>query len=73
MHERKAVQIADMTMPHWESPLDKAVIGMPNNESYLEHRKQHHGDEPIKMRKEFFCEAQGERYNSKDGKISRCC
>ncbi|MGH3040282.1 MAG: CstA-like transporter-associated (seleno)protein, partial [Gaiellaceae bacterium] len=30
-------------------------------------------EDPVKTRKEFFCEAQDERYNAKGGKVSRCC
>jgi uncharacterized short protein YbdD (DUF466 family) len=49
------------------------LVGMPNYEAYVEHMKHHHKDEPIKTRKEFFCEAQEARYNAKGGKVSRCC
>ncbi|AIE59016.1 YbdD/YjiX family protein [Bacillus methanolicus] len=49
------------------------LVGVPSYEKYIEHMKTHHPGEPIKSRKEFFCEAQESRFNSKDGKISRCC
>lgn len=42
-------------------------------EKYVEHMKTHHPGEPIKSRKEFFCEVQEARYNGKGGKVSRCC
>lgn len=49
------------------------LVGVPNYEKYVEHMEQHHPNEPIKSRKEFFCEAQEARYNGKGGKVSRCC
>jgi uncharacterized short protein YbdD (DUF466 family) len=49
------------------------LVGVPNYEKYVEHMKTHHPGEPIKSRKEFFCEVQEARYNGKGGKVSRCC
>ena len=49
------------------------LVGVPSYETYVAHMKLEHPDQTIKTRKEFFCEAQDERYNAKDGKVSRCC
>lgn len=49
------------------------LVGVPSYETYVEHMKHHHPDQPVKTRKEFFCEAQEARYNGKGGKVSRCC
>ncbi|MGM9985687.1 MAG: YbdD/YjiX family protein [Bacillaceae bacterium] len=49
------------------------LVGVPSYEKYVEHMKSHHPEEPVKSRKEFFCQAQEERYNAKGGKVSRCC
>ncbi|WP_066365187.1 YbdD/YjiX family protein [Neobacillus fumarioli] len=49
------------------------LVGVPSYETYVEHMKTHHPGEPVKSRKQFFCEAQEERYNAKGGKVSRCC
>lgn len=49
------------------------LVGVPSYETYMDHMRTHHPDKPVKSRKEFFCEAQEERYNAKGGKISRCC
>ncbi|NRD78025.1 YbdD/YjiX family protein [Bacillus sp. BRMEA1] len=49
------------------------LVGVPSYETYVEHMKTHHPDQPVKSRKQFFCEAQEERYNAKGGKVSRCC
>lgn len=49
------------------------LVGVPSYETYVAHMKLKHPEEAVKTRKEFFCEAQDERYNAKDGKVSRCC
>ncbi|WP_409272116.1 YbdD/YjiX family protein [Neobacillus sp. SCS-31] len=49
------------------------LVGVPSYERYVEHMTAHHPDQPVKTRKEFFCEAQDARYNAKGGKVSRCC
>ena len=49
------------------------LVGVPSYETYVEHMKNSHPDEPILSRKQFFCEAQEARYNAKDGKVSRRC
>ncbi|MFB0841445.1 YbdD/YjiX family protein [Paenibacillus oleatilyticus] len=49
------------------------LVGVPNYERYVEHRKECHPGEPIQTREEFFREAQEARYNAKGGKVSRCC
>jgi uncharacterized short protein YbdD (DUF466 family) len=49
------------------------LVGVPRYETYVDHMKVHHPEDPVKTRKEFFCEAQDERYNAKGGKVSRCC
>jgi uncharacterized short protein YbdD (DUF466 family) len=49
------------------------LVGVPSYETYVDHMKAHHPQDPVKTRKEFFCEAQDERYNAKGGKVSRCC
>ncbi|MDQ1146149.1 uncharacterized short protein YbdD (DUF466 family) [Bacillus sp. SORGH_AS 510] len=49
------------------------LVGVPSYEKYVEHMRVHHPEDPIKSRKEFFCEAQEARYNGKGGKVSRCC
>lgn len=49
------------------------LVGVPSYETYVEHMKTHNPGEPVKSRKQFFCEAQEERYNAKGGKVSRCC
>ncbi|MCI0765347.1 YbdD/YjiX family protein [Bacillus sp. TL12] len=49
------------------------LVGVPSYETYVTHMKQHHPEEPLLCRKQFFAEAQEARFNAKGGKISRCC
>lgn len=49
------------------------LVGVPSYDTYVAHMRKHHPEDPVKTRKEFFCEAQDERYNAKGGKVSRCC
>ncbi len=49
------------------------LVGVPSYDTYVAHMRNHHPEDPVKTRKEFFCEAQDERYNAKGGKVSRCC
>ncbi|MCK1985441.1 MULTISPECIES: YbdD/YjiX family protein [Peribacillus] len=49
------------------------LVGVPSYDTYVAHMRMHHPGDPVKTRKEFFCEAQDERYNAKGGKVSRCC
>ncbi|PLT32933.1 YbdD/YjiX family protein [Bacillus sp. V5-8f] len=49
------------------------LVGVPSYETYVDHMRSHHPGEPVKSRKEFFCEAQENRFNAKGGKVSRCC
>lgn len=49
------------------------LVGVPSYDTYVAHMRKHHPGDSVKTRKEFFCEAQDERYNAKGGKVSRCC
>ncbi|WJH37488.1 YbdD/YjiX family protein [Paenibacillus sp. CC-CFT747] len=44
------------------------LVGVPSYEKYVEHMKEHHPDDPVQSRKDFFCEAQEARYNAKGAK-----
>ncbi|MFD0767615.1 YbdD/YjiX family protein [Bacillus sp. CGMCC 1.60114] len=49
------------------------LVGVPSYEKYVAHMKQHHPNEIVLSRKQFFAEAQEARFNAKGGKVSRCC
>jgi uncharacterized short protein YbdD (DUF466 family) len=51
----------------------RLMIGVPDYETYVAHRRQAHPDEPVMTYEEFFRERQASRYGENGGKISRCC
>ncbi len=67
-------------MPHQLSHLyrqfrrtARLMIGVPDYDSYVAHRRSAHPGEPVMTYAEFFRERQDSRYGAKGGKISRCC
>jgi uncharacterized short protein YbdD (DUF466 family) len=51
----------------------RLMIGIPDYENYVEHRKEHHPGEPVMSYKEFFRERQNARYACGNGKFRGCC
>ena len=51
----------------------RLMIGIPDYETYLEHRRTKHPGEPVMTYEEFFRERQDSRYAVGRGKITRCC
>jgi uncharacterized short protein YbdD (DUF466 family) len=50
----------------------RLMVGLPDYDLYVLHRRIHHPGEPIMSRGEFFRDRQDSRYGG-NGKISRCC
>jgi uncharacterized short protein YbdD (DUF466 family) len=51
----------------------RLMVGVPDYETYVAHRKAVHPGEPVMSFEEFFRERQQSRYGATGGKISRCC
>jgi uncharacterized short protein YbdD (DUF466 family) len=51
----------------------RLMVGLPDYETYVAHRRQAHPEEPVMTYEEFFRERQTNRYGGTGGKISRCC
>ncbi len=51
----------------------RLMVGVPDYDRYVAHRRQHHPDEPVMDYSSFFRDRQNSRYATEDGKISRCC
>lgn len=49
----------------------RLMVGLPDYDRYVEHRRTCHPGAPIMSPKEFFRERQRARYG--DGKMNRCC
>jgi uncharacterized short protein YbdD (DUF466 family) len=48
----------------------KLMVGVPDYDVYVEHRRTCHPGAPIMSREEFFRERQSARYG---GRVNRCC
>lgn len=51
----------------------RLMVGVPDYDAYVRHRRECHPDEPVMSYEEFFRERQNSRYATAGGKISRCC
>ncbi len=51
----------------------RLMVGIPDYDTYVEHRRTHHPGEPIMSYTEFFRERQQARYGCEGGRISGCC
>ena len=49
----------------------RLMIGIPDYDAYLAHRRAHHPGEPVMSYAEFFRERQDSRYAS--GRVRGCC
>ena len=51
----------------------RLMVGVPDYDAYVAHRRLDHPGEPVMTYEEFFRERQSSRYGANGGKISRCC
>lgn len=48
----------------------RMMVGVPDYDTYVAHRRVTHPDQPVMTYEEFFIERQNSRYG---GRIGRCC
>ncbi|HEX4585631.1 MAG TPA: YbdD/YjiX family protein [Burkholderiaceae bacterium] len=51
----------------------RLMIGIPDYETYVQHRKAFHPDEPIMTYEQFFVERQDVRYSVSKDRMKGCC
>ena len=51
----------------------RAIAGVGDYQTYIQHRAAAHPGEPLLSREDYFKNRQTSRYGASDGKISRCC
>jgi len=51
----------------------RLMVGIPDYENYVAHRRSIHPDLPVMSYEEFFRERQLNRYGGVNGRIARCC
>jgi uncharacterized short protein YbdD (DUF466 family) len=49
------------------------MVGVPDYDAYLAHRRSHHPNEPILTRPEFVRNRMDSRYGVGTGRMTRCC
>ena len=51
----------------------RLMVGVPDYETYVQHRKANHPGQPIMTYEEFFVERQEARYAVSKGRFRGCC
>ncbi len=51
----------------------RLMVGVPDYETYVAHRRTNHPGEPVMTYEEFFRERQEARYSVKKGRLRGCC
>ncbi len=51
----------------------RLMVGIPDYETYVAHRRAHHPGEPVMSYAEFFRERQTARYATEKGRLRGCC
>lgn len=51
----------------------RLMVGVPDYDAYVAHRRSRHPGEPVMSYEDFFRERQATRYGEGSGKINRCC
>ncbi len=59
----------------WKRAVQTArlMVGIPDYDTYVAHRRAHHPAEPVMSYAEFFRERQDARYNTGKGRFRGCC
>jgi len=57
----------------WAAQTARLMVGIPDYDNYVAHRKAQHPAEPIMTYAEFFRERQNARYACKGGSFKGCC
>ena len=57
----------------WIARAARLMVGVPDYQGYVEHRKVHHPGQSIMTYEEFFRERQQARYAYDKGKFRGCC
>ena len=58
---------------YWTTRTARLMIGVPDYETYVQHRKTFHPSEPIMSYEEFFFERQSARYTVSKDRMKGCC
>jgi uncharacterized short protein YbdD (DUF466 family) len=62
-----------LNLSEWAVRTARLMVGIPDYETYVQHRRQFHPKEPIMTYEEFFRERQDARYAFGKGRFKGCC
>jgi uncharacterized short protein YbdD (DUF466 family) len=58
---------------YWTARTARLMVGVPDYETYVAHRRAQHPGKPIMTYVEFFRERQSARYSVDKGRMRGCC
>ncbi len=61
------------TVKTWSVRAARLMVGIPDYETYVQHRRTNHPELPIMTYEEFFVERQEARYAVGKGRFRGCC
>jgi len=62
-----------MALKEWSVRAARLMVGIPDYQTYVEHRQEQHPDKPIMSYDEFFVERQNARFAVGKGRFRGCC
>jgi uncharacterized short protein YbdD (DUF466 family) len=62
-----------MAMKEWTVRAARLMIGIPDYQTYVDHRRTTHPDQQVMSYEEFFIERQNARYSFGKGRFRGCC
>jgi uncharacterized short protein YbdD (DUF466 family) len=57
----------------WAVQTARLMVGVPDYDTYVAHRRARHPDQPIMSYTKFFRERQQARYGCEQGRLKSCC
>ncbi|HXM81564.1 MAG TPA: CstA-like transporter-associated (seleno)protein [Burkholderiales bacterium] len=61
------------TMYHWAARTARLMVGVPDYETYVQHRRTSHPGEPIMTYEQFYIDRLNARYAVDKGRLKGCC
>ncbi len=65
--------VRTVSVKEWTVRTARLMIGIPDYENYVQHRKTLHPGQPVMTYEEFFVERQEARYGVSQGRLRGCC
>ena len=63
----------ELSLQAWALRAARLMVGIPDYDTYVQHRRANHPDEPIMSYEEFFRERQEARFAVGKGRFRGCC